>query len=147
MTNSTEGSAGLLHKITKPTAWRGGAQILKNARLLDRCEAKREKWAKHWQCHESVQKVEDKPLENEELKRLEEALPKLKECDLEQVSRLYKAKTGVRCDGFHPKVPLDLTKETRGDNCEVLREGGAEWQMAATSLYDDVLLDTKNCYN
>ena len=25
---SAEGSAGLLHKITKPTAWRGGAQIL-----------------------------------------------------------------------------------------------------------------------
>ena len=42
---SAEGSAGLLHKITKPTAWRGGAQILKkeeeDARLLDRCEAKR----------------------------------------------------------------------------------------------------------
>ena len=44
---------------------RGGAQILKNeeedARLLDRCEGKREAWAKHWQCDESVQQVEDKP--------------------------------------------------------------------------------------
>ena len=30
MIKSAEGSAGLLHKITKPTAWRGGAQILKN---------------------------------------------------------------------------------------------------------------------
>ena len=42
---SAEGSAGLLHKITKPMAWSGGAQILKkaeeDARLLDRCEAKR----------------------------------------------------------------------------------------------------------
>ena len=28
MVESAEGSAGLLHKITKPTAWRGGAQIL-----------------------------------------------------------------------------------------------------------------------
>ena len=28
MMNSAEGSAGLLHKITKLTAWRGGAQIL-----------------------------------------------------------------------------------------------------------------------
>ena len=48
---SAEGSAGLLHKITKPTAWRGGAQILKkeekDARLLDRCEAMRKEWAKH----------------------------------------------------------------------------------------------------
>ena len=73
MVKSAEGSAGLLHKITKPTAWRGGAQILKkeeeDARLLDRCEAKREEeWAMHWQCDDSVQQVEDKPWKNEELK-------------------------------------------------------------------------------
>ena len=54
-------------------------------------------------------------MENEELKKLEEALPRLKESHLEEVSRLYKAQTGVGCDGFHPKVPLDLTKETRGE--------------------------------
>ena len=45
MIKSAEGSAGFLHKITKPTAWRRGAQILKeeeeDARLLDFCEAKR----------------------------------------------------------------------------------------------------------
>ena len=32
MIKSAEGSAGLLYKITKPTAWRGGAQILKKRR-------------------------------------------------------------------------------------------------------------------
>ena len=51
MIKSAEGSAGLLHKFTKPTAWRGGAQILKkeeeDARLSDRCEANRKEWAKH----------------------------------------------------------------------------------------------------
>ena len=31
---------------------------------------------------------------------------------------MYKAKTGVGCDGFHPKIPLDLTKETRGEILE-----------------------------
>ena len=45
MIKSAKGSAGVLHKFTKPTAWIGGAQILKkaeeDARLLDRCEAKR----------------------------------------------------------------------------------------------------------
>ena len=45
---SAEGSAGLLHEITKPTPWRRGAQILEkeeeDARLLDRCEAKRKEW-------------------------------------------------------------------------------------------------------
>ena len=46
MIESAEGSAGLLHKITKPTMWRGGGgvQILEkeeeDVRLLDRCEAK-----------------------------------------------------------------------------------------------------------
>ena len=36
---SAEGSAGLLHKITKPTTWRGGTQIQKkeeDANMLDR---------------------------------------------------------------------------------------------------------------
>ena len=45
MIKSAKRSAGLLHKISQPTAWRGGAQILVNeeedARLLDSCEAKR----------------------------------------------------------------------------------------------------------
>ena len=58
MIKSAEGSAGLLHEITKPTAWRGGAQMLKkeekDARLLDRWEAKGKEWAKQWMCNESV---------------------------------------------------------------------------------------------
>ena len=51
MIASAEGSAGLLHNISKPTAWRGGAQILKkeeeDARLLDLCEAKMKEWTNH----------------------------------------------------------------------------------------------------
>ena len=39
MIKSAEGSAGLLHKITKLT----------DARLVP-WEAKRKEWAKHWQC-------------------------------------------------------------------------------------------------
>ena len=33
---------------------------------------------------------------------------------------MYKAKTGVGCDEFHPQVPLDLKKETRGEIVEFL---------------------------
>ena len=62
-----------------------------DARLLDRCEAKMKDRAKHWQCGEVVQNVEEKLWKNEELRKLEEALPSLKECHLERVSRLYKA--------------------------------------------------------
>ena len=35
-----------------------------DARLLDHCEAKREEWAKHWQCYENAQNMEDKPWKN-----------------------------------------------------------------------------------
>ena len=77
MIKSAEGGAGLLLKITKPTAWRRGTQILKkeedDARLLDRCEANRKEWAKHWQCDESVQNFW-RSWTREELKKLEEAL-------------------------------------------------------------------------
>ena len=81
-----------------------------------------------------MQNVQDKPWTNEELKKLEEALPMLTECDLEMTSRLYKAKTGVGCDGVHPKVSPGLDKRNKV-------ESGA-----ATSLHDDVLLDTEECY-
>ena len=57
--------------------------------------------------------MQDKPWRDEELRQCEEALPRLKEGVLEKTSGLYKAKTGVRCDGFHPKVLVDLTKERR----------------------------------
>ena len=49
-----------------------------DAKLLDRCEAKKKEWAKLWQCDESVQNMADKPWNNEELKKLEEALTKAK---------------------------------------------------------------------
>ena len=113
MIKSAQGSAGLLHKITKPTMWRGGVHILKkeeeDARLMmDRCEAKRKEWAKHWHCDEEIQNVQNKPWRNEELKECDKTLPRMKEDDLKKASRLYKAKTGVGCNGFHPKVPLDF---------------------------------------
>ena len=59
-----------------------------DARLVDRCEAKRKEWSKHWQSDEEVQNVEEKPWKSEELRKLEEAPPRLKECHLEKVSRL-----------------------------------------------------------
>ena len=91
MIKSAERSAGLMYKITKPTAWRGGAEILKqeeeDARLLDRCEAKRKEWAKHWQCEESVPEFERQALD-EEVKKSEEALPRLKRVRIGKSSKI-----------------------------------------------------------
>ena len=92
---------------------------------------------KHWQCDEEIQNMQNKPWRNEEFKECEEALPRLKEGDLEKASRLYKAKTGVGCDGFHPKVPLDLTKETRGEIVkfpEKVEQSGKWPQQACTTM-------------
>ena len=55
---------------------------------MDRCEAKRKEWAKHWQCGERVQNMEDKPQKHEELKKLEEALPRLRFVQGKNRSRL-----------------------------------------------------------
>ena len=115
-------------KISKLKAWRGGAQILviEDARLLDRCEARRKEWAKHWQCDEEVQNVEGKLWKNEELRSVDEALPRLKECHLEEVWRLYKSR----------KVPLDLIKETRGEFVELLEKVEQCGRVAATRCHE-----------
>ena len=59
MMKSAERSAGLLHRLTKSTMWRGGVQTLEreeeDARLLGLCEAKRKEWSTHWQCNEEIQ--------------------------------------------------------------------------------------------
>ena len=68
MTKSAEGSAGVLHKIAKTTPWRREAQILEkeeeDARLSDRCEAKRKEWSTHWQCNGEVLNTKEQTLED-----------------------------------------------------------------------------------
>ena len=63
-----------------------------------------------------------------------------------KVSRLYQAKTGVGCDGFHPKSSPGLDKRNKRTNCGVSRECGAEWQVAVTRLHNTVLLESEECH-
>ena len=100
--------------------------------------AKRKELSIHWQCIEEVQNMQDKPWRIEELRKWEEALPRLKESDLERASRMYKAKTGVGCDGFHPRVLLNLTGETRGEIVEFLekvKQSGKWRHQASTTMF------------
>ena len=82
-------------------------------------------------------------------RRIEEirgsAAPRLKACGLEKLSKLYKAKTGVGCDGFHSKIPLDLTKETRRETLEFLeKEQSGKWpQQACTTMF---FFDSEECH-
>ena len=66
-----------------------------------------------------------------------------------RIAEVYKAKTGVVCDGFHPSVPLELEKETREDVVEFLEkvEPCGRWpQQACTTMshcacaYDESLV-------
>ena len=109
MIKSAEGRAGLLHKITKPTAWRGGAQILRERRRGRQAVG---------QSIGNVTKVcsiwRNKPWQNEELKQIGGSLAKANRVRLEKGFEIVQGKRGgVGCGGFHPKVPLDLTKVTR----------------------------------
>ena len=63
---------------------------------------KKKEWAKHWQFGENAQDVENKLWKNDGIRKLEGALPRLKECDLERASRVYKAKTGSRMRRLPP---------------------------------------------
>ena len=85
-----------------------------------------------------MQNAEGKPWKNEELRKLEEAQPRLQGSELEKVSRYYKTKTGLGCDGCHTKVPLDVTNETRGEIVEFLKkvEQRDKWpQQACTTMF------------
>ena len=99
MIASAEGGAGSLHKITKPTAWRGGVPMLEEVEIdvkpLTRCEEKRNDLAVHWQCNTEVQFLVDKPWRNEKLRSLVEGLPSLREYILDKAARNYKIVTGI----------------------------------------------------
>ena len=93
-----------------------------------------------------MQNTKDKPWKNEELKKLEDALPGLGECDLEKGAETLRGKhrSGMRRlppksrDGFHPEVPLDLTKGTRGEHGEFFEkvEQSGKWpQQACTTMF------------
>ena len=56
-----------------------------------RCDKKRKEWAEHWQCGKEVQNQKSKPWRNEELKKLEEDMPRLA-----RVAKTCKAKNGSR---------------------------------------------------
>ena len=70
-------------------------------------------------------------------KNLKEDMPRQEESVLEKAAS-YKARTGVVCDGFHPKGPLDLTRETIGEVVEFVEkveQCGRLSQHACTTMF------------
>ena len=132
-----------LHKITTPTAWRGGVQILKeyeeDVKPSARCEEKRKELATHWQCDTEVQNLQDKPWGHEELRSVEEGMPRVK-----GKRGITRQRQEQGADGFHPKNPLDYTKKQEEKwSGGIIGDGGAVCEMPVASMHDDVLLDSK----
>ena len=85
MIKSAAGSAGLQHKNTQPTMWRSWTVVKQRG--------------KNGQNIGNVMRRYRICKSNEEWRKCQEALPGLKEGDVDKASRLYKAKTGT---DFHP---------------------------------------------
>ena len=54
----------MLHNITKPRPWRGGAEVIEDvfedAQPLKKVDVKRQKWRDHWQVDTPEQRMDDK---------------------------------------------------------------------------------------
>ena len=88
--DGAEEGAGMLHNITKPRPWIGGAQILEDvfedAQPLKRAQVKRQEWKRHWQVDTPVQLMNEKHWENTALQDLEEALPPIRAEELQRAA-------------------------------------------------------------
>ena len=65
-------------------------------------------------------------------------MPSLRQGEFEKAARSYKAKTGVGCDGFHLKLPLELSKGAAGDMVKFLEKLEHCWrwpQQACTTMF------------
>ena len=59
----------------------------------------------------------------------------MKEEDPEKAAWSYKAATGVGCDGFRPKVPLDLSRGEVVELLEKVEQCGTWPQQACTTMF------------
>ena len=90
--------------------------------------------------------MEDKPWKNEELEKLEEALAKAGRVRIGTTVEAVQGKDRSGMRRLPPESSFGLDKRNETRNRGVHGEGGAECEMVATSLHNDVLLDTEECY-
>ena len=107
----------MLHTITKPRPWRGGAHVsedvFEDAQTLKRVEV--EEARVEGTLAGRYARTSDRPqaLDNRALQDLEEALLPMKAEELKRAASSDKATEGVGADGFLPKVPLDFNTAKR----------------------------------
>ena len=112
----------------KSPSQRRDEEEVEDAKVLARCQEKRKDWMKHWQCGTEVQCQENRPWKNEELKKLEEDLPRLTESNL---AKAYKSENGSRLRWLSPQSSRWWCSWKKWSSVE----------NGPTSLHNDVLLD------
>ena len=121
MIKSAEGSVGLLHKITRP-AERRTADFGRKKKRMSGCWTDVKQRAKSGQSIGNVTKAcstwRTSRGKIEKLKKLEEALPRLKECDLKKASRLHKASPGL--DKRNKKVSGGILGKLPQQSCTTM---------------------------
>ena len=78
-----------------------------------------EQWAKHRQCDREVQDLKDKPWKNEELRSLEEGLPKFG-----KGSEELQSSHGCGMSRISPKSSAGPAERNETGNCEI---PGKKW--------------------
>ena len=79
-----------------------------DARLLDRCEAKRKEWSK--QCDESVQYLGDKPWKNEEVQKIGGSAAKAKRVQIRKSFEMVQGENRSGMRWLPPKSSPGLDK-------------------------------------
>ena len=77
-------------------------------------------------------------MEREEIEEIGRSTAKAERESFGRSVEIVQGKDRSGCDGFHPKVPLDFTKETRGEIVEFLEkvEQSGKWpQQACTTMF------------
>ena len=78
-------------------------------------------------------------------KKLEEDMPRLKERS-RGGGEDFQGRYGSRMRRIPPQCSFGFHESNKRRRSGVLGEGGTVWEMAATSLHNDVLLDSEKCH-
>ena len=104
----------MLHQVTGPTPWRGGATLFRTPEEDAAEGARIGTKFQEWYCIGKLVKsfwIQIKPSDDQELRSNKEALPPLKVRALRRAAAECEVRTVLGMDSFHPWVPLDLTDD------------------------------------
>ena len=110
----------------------------RRCKVVGPLRSKRKEWAKHWQCDESVQNMEDKLGKHEDLKKIRGSVTKANRVRTGKSVGIVQRENRSRMRWRPPTNPLGLTKETRREIVNLLEkvEQRGKWpRQACTTMF------------